>query len=75
MKKITLIVLMFLLSGTLPAQCLLVEVSPSHMDAFESQFTDLPYKKVGKVISNPVFKISEVEIPVDELVRAFNTPN
>ena len=54
--------------------CLLVEVSLSKKDAFESQFTNLPYKKIGEVLSNPVLIISDAEIPVDELVHAFNTP-
>jgi phosphoribosylformylglycinamidine synthase len=54
--------------------CLLVEVSLSKTNAFESQFTKLPNKKIGEVLSNPILKISDAEIPVDELVHAFNTP-
>jgi phosphoribosylformylglycinamidine synthase subunit PurSL len=54
--------------------CLLVEVSLSKKDTFESQFTNLPCKKIGEVLSNPILKISDVEIPMDELVHAFNTP-
>jgi hypothetical protein len=54
---------------------LLVEVSPTNVNAFESQFENLPFQKMGEVISNPILKISDVEIPVDELVHAFNTPN
>lgn len=55
--------------------CLLVEVSPSNVSAFESQFINLPFKKIGKVLATPVLKISDVGIAVDELVHAFNTPN
>jgi len=55
--------------------CLLVEVSPANAAAFENQFTDLPFAKIGEVISNPILKISNVEIDVNELVHAFNNPN
>jgi hypothetical protein len=55
--------------------CLLVEVSPVNAAAFENQFTDLPFNKIGEVTSNPVLKISNVEIAVDKLVHAFNNPN
>jgi len=55
--------------------CLLVEVSPANAAAFENQFTDLPFAKIGEVTSNPILKISNVEIDVDELVHAFNNPN
>ena len=55
--------------------CLLVEVSPLNVLAFESQFSDLPFNDIGEVTSNAVLKISNVEISVDELVHAFNNPN
>jgi phosphoribosylformylglycinamidine synthase subunit PurSL len=55
--------------------CLLVEVSPANASAFENQFTDLPCKQIGVVMSNPIFKVAEVELAVKELVHAFNTPN
>ena len=55
--------------------CLLVEVSPASSPAFENQFANLPFSKIGKVASNPTLKISNVEIAVDELVHAFNNPN
>jgi phosphoribosylformylglycinamidine synthase subunit PurSL len=55
--------------------CLLVEVSPANAAAFENQFTDLPFAKIGEVTSNLILKISNVEIDVDELVHAFNNPN
>lgn len=55
--------------------CLLIEVSEENTSAVENQFSNLPFKKIGKVLSNPVLKISNVEIPVDELVHAFNNPN
>ncbi len=54
--------------------CLLVEVSPSNATVFENQFTDLPITKIGEVTSDPVLKIAGEEIPVTELIRAFNTP-
>jgi phosphoribosylformylglycinamidine synthase len=52
--------------------CLLVEVSPTNAAAFENHFTNLPFTKLGKVTSNPILKINDEEIPVDDLVRAFN---
>jgi len=55
--------------------CLLIEVSPANVPAFEKRFTDLPFNKIGKVTADPVLKISRSEIPVDELVHAFNHPN
>ncbi len=54
--------------------CLLVEVSPEKADAFEKQFANLPYSKIGEVTSDPILKIANEEISVSELVRAFNTP-
>lgn len=54
--------------------CLLVEVSQANTSVFENQLANLPLNKIGKVTSNPVLKISEIEIPVDELVQAFNNP-
>jgi phosphoribosylformylglycinamidine synthase len=55
--------------------CLLVEVSPLDAANFEEQFSDLPFRRIGKVTVDPVFKISSVEIHVNELVQAFNHPN
>lgn len=54
--------------------CLLVEVTPTNALAFEKQFTNLPFNKIGAVTSSPVLKISNTEIAVDELVHAFNNP-
>ena len=54
--------------------CLLVEVSQESTSVFENQFANLPLNKIGKVTSKPVLKISNIEIPVDELVHAFNNP-
>ena len=54
--------------------CLLVEVSQASTSAFENQFANLPLNKIGNVTSTPVLKISDIEIPVDELVHAFNNP-
>ncbi len=54
--------------------CLLVEVTLANAPAFEKQFANLPINKIGTVISNPVLKISNTEIAMDELVHAFNNP-
>jgi phosphoribosylformylglycinamidine (FGAM) synthase-like enzyme len=53
--------------------CLLVEVSPAEISAFEKQFSNLPFIKIGTVTAKPVLKIAETEIFVEELVHAFNT--
>jgi phosphoribosylformylglycinamidine synthase len=53
----------------------LVEVSPSNITAFENHFVNLPFHKIGEVKSEPVLKLGEQEIPVIELVRAFNSPS
>jgi phosphoribosylformylglycinamidine synthase len=53
--------------------CLLVEISPANAAAFENQLSNLPFSKIGSVTSEPILKISNVEIPVEELVRAFNS--
>ena len=42
------------------------------LPAFENQFADLPFNKIGEVTADPVLKIANVEIPVEELVQAFN---
>jgi phosphoribosylformylglycinamidine synthase II len=54
--------------------CLLVEVSPEHAAAFENQFSNLPLRNIGEVTAKSVLKISNVEITVEDLIRAFNTP-
>jgi phosphoribosylformylglycinamidine synthase len=54
--------------------CLLVEVSPENVAAFESQFANLPYTKIGNVVSKPILKIGNEEISVTDLVYAFNNP-
>jgi len=54
--------------------CLLVEVSPANIARFEETFKDLPFKKLGQVISEPVLKIGETSIDVEDLTQAFNTP-
>jgi len=55
--------------------CLLVEVTPANASAFETQFANLPFQKVGEVTADSTLKISNVEIAVDELVHAFNNPD
>jgi phosphoribosylformylglycinamidine synthase len=53
--------------------CLLVEVTSQDAPVFEKQFSNLPFIKIGAVTAKPVLKIAETEIPVEELVHAFNT--
>lgn len=52
--------------------CLLAEVSPTDLPAFEQQFAGLPFIKIGEVTTYPALKIDDVEIPLEELVKAFN---
>jgi phosphoribosylformylglycinamidine synthase len=52
--------------------CLLVEVSQSDTAEFEKGFAGLPFMKIGEVTTQPVLKIVDVQIPVEELVKAFN---
>jgi len=59
--------------------CLLVEVSPENVAAFEAQFADLPISKIGLVIGEPALTIhsenqSLYTIPLSGLVTAWNTP-
>ena len=54
--------------------CLLVEVSAEKVSAFENQFANLPFNKIGEVTAHPILRISDAEIPMDELVRTFNNP-
>jgi len=54
--------------------CLLVEVSPTNITRFEEIFKDLPFKKLGHVISDPILKLNETNISVEALTVAFNTP-
>ena len=54
--------------------CLLVEVSPADITRFEEIFNDLPRKKLGQVISDPVLKLNDTTIKVEDQTQAFNTP-
>ncbi len=55
--------------------CLLVEVAPANVSAFEKQFTKLPFTKIGVVTQDPSLNIREsVSISVTDLVHAFNNP-
>ncbi len=54
--------------------CLLVEVSSEHVSAFARVFEDLPISNIGRVSSDPVLRIAGAEIPVSDLVHAFNNP-
>lgn len=55
--------------------CLLVEVSPADIVRFEETIKDLPFKKLGQVIADPILKINETNITVEALTTAFNTPS
>lgn len=54
--------------------CLLVEISPENESAFESQFANLPFSKIGNVTSEPILKVANEEISISDLVHAFNNP-
>jgi phosphoribosylformylglycinamidine synthase len=54
--------------------CLLVEVSPANIARFEENFKDLPFKKLGHVITEQVLNLGENSIDVEDLTQAFNTP-
>jgi phosphoribosylformylglycinamidine synthase len=54
--------------------CLLVEVSREHAAAFENHFANLAFRNIGEVTAKPVLKIFNVEITMEDLIRAFNTP-
>jgi phosphoribosylformylglycinamidine synthase subunit PurSL len=54
--------------------CLLVEVSPANIARFEETFNNLPFKNLGQVIVDPVLKLNETTINVEDLTQAFNTP-
>ena len=54
--------------------CLLAEVSPTNIARFEEIFKYLPIKKLGQVITDPVLKLGETPIDVEDLTQAFNTP-
>ena len=54
--------------------CLLVEVSREDASEFEKHFAQLAFSKVGQVTAEPVLKIAYDEIPIVDLVQAFNNP-
>jgi hypothetical protein len=55
--------------------CLLVEVAPQNISAFEDQFANLPFKHIGTVTQEPTLTIREsVSVSVADLVHAFNNP-
>ncbi|MFN8413827.1 MAG: phosphoribosylformylglycinamidine synthase subunit PurL [Anaerolineales bacterium] len=56
--------------------CLIVEVSPANAAAFEKQFANLPFQKIGSVTQEPALNIRDsVSISVTELIHAFNNPS
>jgi phosphoribosylformylglycinamidine synthase subunit PurSL len=54
--------------------CLLVEVSPADIAHFGETLKDLPFKRLGQVISESVLKVNDITITVEDLTTAFNTP-
>jgi phosphoribosylformylglycinamidine synthase len=54
--------------------CLLVEVSSTDIAPFKETFKDLPFKKLGYVITEPVLKLNDTTMNVEDLTQAFNTP-
>jgi phosphoribosylformylglycinamidine synthase len=55
--------------------CLLIEVSPADVPTFERTLENLPFQRIGRVTLNPILKVSGVEISVEELIHAFNSPS
>jgi phosphoribosylformylglycinamidine synthase len=53
--------------------CLLVEVSPRDTASFERQFAGLPFLKIGTITTTPFLRVADVEIPLDDLIQAFNS--
>jgi len=55
--------------------CLLVEVTPANISAFEGQFNNLPFQQIGTVTQHPFLNIrSSVSISVTDLAHSFNNP-
>ena len=54
--------------------CLLVEVSSTDIAPFKETLKDLPFKKLGHVITEPVLKLNDTTMSVENLTQAFNTP-
>ncbi len=53
--------------------CLLVEIAPTDVQAFNDIFAELPVKKVGQVTTDSLLKFNQLTIPVADLVVAWNT--
>ncbi|MBK7319837.1 hypothetical protein [Candidatus Villigracilis affinis] len=53
---------------------MLVEVSPANIARFEETFKDLPFKKLGQVITDPVLKLNETNITVEALTKHSTHP-
>ncbi|MBI1795009.1 MAG: phosphoribosylformylglycinamidine synthase subunit PurL [Chloroflexi bacterium] len=52
--------------------CLLVEIAPANIAAFELIFKDLPLIKIGQVTSDSILKFGDDAILVGSLANAFN---
>ena len=53
--------------------CLLVEIAPADVGAFESVFSGLPFVKIGQVTSDPILQFGDISVAVSDLAKAFNT--
>ena len=55
--------------------CFAISDAKMQKFAFENQFENLSFSKIGEVTSASVLKINADEIAVNELVHAFNHPD
>ena len=53
--------------------CLLVEIAPADVGAFESVFSGLPFVKIGQVTSDLILQFGDISVAVSDLAKAFNT--
>jgi phosphoribosylformylglycinamidine (FGAM) synthase-like enzyme len=56
--------------------CLLVEVAPDKIPAFEACFANLPFKSLGEVTSDDRvvfthYQSAIIDLPISDLVKAF----
>ncbi len=54
--------------------CLLAEIAPAAESALCALFVNLPLTKIGTVTAEPMLKLADELIRLDELVNAFNGP-
>jgi phosphoribosylformylglycinamidine synthase len=53
--------------------CLLVEIAPRDSAAFELQLARLPFLKIGTVTTEPILRVADAEILLNDLIQSFNT--